>query len=233
MSRFIPVFVLASAAVAAPVPPEAADAERVRKGFGAPVDPDKDRTFAFYPAGLKLTAPAASHKFGGPKPGNVPRTERRVSGDFVARVAVAVPDPPAGADRAFRSRYAGGLLLFAPDGGRVFLGRLKRTGQPGGMEWSDQAIAEYEFPAKPGDDEGLYACTREPPAGEWCHLRLTRKGDRLTAEFGPDGLTWTKLGPEQTSLPLPKELTVGVAVPNTTGKPVAVRFEGFAVEPVE
>lgn len=58
------------------------------------------------------------------------------------------------------------------------------------------------------------------------HLRLARRGERVTAAYSQDdGKAWRELKEHQVALP--DKVKVGVAALNNTNRPCKVRFEEF------
>src|SRR5262249_34889176 len=101
MTRFcLPLLLAAPLVVAAPVPRES-HADKIRRLYGTPEDPDKVCTFALDGNALRLTA-AKGLRGLNPSRGlvNAPRTLRPVRGDFEATVRVTKDAVADGTKRA-------------------------------------------------------------------------------------------------------------------------------------
>lgn len=212
----VPVAVLAS-----PVPKET-EAEKLKRLFGTPVDPDKDCNFALDGDKLVIRAPEAGHVFGfGDGIGNAPRVTRPVRGDFVATVRIRMvpsrPPQPGGARMLFQA----GLYLAESEVSFGYNARaiedqngtIRRTGRHGAWVGGNQRF---------GGSSGGGAFDPETT-----YLRITRTGDTTQLGASADGKGWHLFGGPK--VPFANEVTLGLFVANPGGLPFAAEFDQFTV----
>lgn len=172
--------------------------------------------------------------------GAIPRTERGVTGDFVASVRVECPVPKGG--RASYRRYGGGLVLTDPADDRfvVYLGVLVDN-LGARVTRIDRWVTDLEYVAY-FTPPGTGRLTTVRSGGGWngaaggaaaAHLRLTRAGPELRLER-LDEVTWKSLplGPIEVDpmvARLPEALSLGLAGYNSLGEKAAVRFTDLSV----
>jgi regulation of enolase protein 1 (concanavalin A-like superfamily) len=212
---------LPAVALAAPVPKET-EAEKIKRLFGTPADPEKDCKFTLDGEKLVLRTPEASHVFGfGNGIGNAPRVTRTVEGDFVAtvRIRMAPPQPPQ--PYGPRMLFQAGLYVADSDTSFAFNtravedqnGTIRRTGRHGAWVSGNQ-----QFSGSSGG--GAF----DP---ETTFLRVTRTGD--TTQFGAsaDGKGWHVFaGPK---VQYGDKVTLGLFAANPGGLPFAAEFDQFTV----
>jgi hypothetical protein len=216
LALLLPAVVLAS-----PVPKET-EAEKIRRLFGTPADPDKDCRFELDGDKLILRTPEAGHVFGfGTGIGNAPRVTRTVEGDFVATVRIRMspsrPPKPGGSRMLFQT----GLYLAETDTTFVYNARavedqrgvIRRTGRHGAWLGGNQ-----QFSGSSGG--GAF----DP---ETTFLRITRTGGKLMFGASADGKGWhIFMGPV---VNYPDKLTLGLFAANPGGLPFTAEFDQFTI----
>jgi len=206
-------------------PPTAAAAEDVKplervKGWGLVVDPVGDCTFNHAEGKFTIKVPGSYHDLW-PVKGqvNAPLVLQEVADDFtidvlVEEVTKAEPDTvlPELASKA--SFHAGSLIIWQDAKNFV---RFDRTD----MNKDGRATnACYLHVFQDGERTvSLAPIVPDRPT----HLRLTRKGDRVTAAYSQDGAkTWTSLAEQKVKLA--DKLKAGVSALNSTSRENVVRF---------
>jgi hypothetical protein len=221
--------VLASAAVAAPVPPPS-ERERIAKQWGK-VHAPSDK-YQFKLDGRNLTIRTDGEPTDKPSVCNHSmhgRVTKTVTGDFqitVRVVAAALPDLNARYPDGWPASRAG---LFAAGGGhyaelellQYFVmdrGVLKKE-TPNRVVWvSTQSKTGFQ---------GRHIAHLEPLKP--LYLRMVREGKAVTDYYSADGHDWTPTN-WQRGLELPDEVTVGVYFAHTTHQVADATFSDFTVE---
>lgn len=222
---FVTLLLIPGAVVAAPVPRDS-DAARIARLFGQPVDPDKDCDFKLGEGtALRVRVPGKHHSmYTDEGHRNAPRVLRPVTGDFVARVRVAIAfDTDAGpADDEVPPVAGGGLLVTLGDTGVFEFRHLHE--RIGNTPWRTSAEVDARFP-------GFEAGTTKPRplVGGATYLRLTRRGKNLRTEWSDDNKTWSEVS---TDLPLGDTISVGPYVIQNTDQPLTVTFDRYEITPL-
>jgi len=208
-----------------PHQPVTARANGVIEGWGTLEDQEGKARVVQRDNGIELSIPGVYRDIWPGVAVNAPRLLRRVSGDFAVQVKVVSPVDVTGktltAKRPVEARFlfrAACLLVWHDEKNFVRLERSSSLSRP--HRWGYQAF-----------DQGRRAATQ---AGEvrkegesW--LRIQRKDGVVYAWYRQAGdEAWTAMEVERLSLP--DEVTVGVAVLNSTSDPFMVRFEDFVFE---
>ena len=198
---------------------EAAPADTI-EGWGRPVDPVGDCSFSHEVGVLTIKVPGAYHDlWPGRGKVNAPLVLQEVEGDFTIEVLVkevskAEPDTVLPGIASTASFHAGSLVIWRDAKNFV---RFDRTD----MHNRGRATnACYLHIFKDGERTAeLAPAVPDRPT----HLRLARKGDRLTASYSQNGgRSWTTL-PEQT-IALAGKVKAGVSALNNTSRENVVRF---------
>ncbi|MEO8428338.1 MAG: hypothetical protein ABI651_14605 [Verrucomicrobiota bacterium] len=192
--------------------------------WGSAVDPLGDSTIKHADGVLAITVPGGIHDMSGVRTENnrtAPRMLQEVEGDFTVTVKVTCDfDPPS--KRNGNAFNGAGILVFASDDNFLRLERNVWT-TPVGMKVNYAPLFEYWL------DNEMRSTERGTPEpffkGNSTFLRLTRKGDQVTASVSHDGLDWEETNSALTELP--KRVKVGVSVVNTAAKPLKVEFSEF------
>lgn len=228
-SPWLLVLMLAGGAAAAPVPKET-DRDRWERRYGKPRDAKNQAEFAFDDAGLTITLPDDTPGLMGP--GDVPHTARPVSGDFVARVRVACPEPKE-AGKPGNANFGGGLLLTDPADAKfwIYFGPSVTTAakKPGAATWGRVIeFAQHFTPRQPGGVTPGSGLTLQKEDGDPVEVRLTRKGSKVTFEYR-GGETWNRVYAGEVDANLSDALTLGLTATNNLGRKARVRFTEFEV----
>lgn len=218
---FLLMILVPAVALAAPVPKET-EAEKIKRLFGTPADPDKDCKFELDGDKLVVRTPEAGHVFGfGTGIGNAPRVARTVEGDFVAtvRIRMAPPRPPQPGGP--RMLFQAGLYLAETDTSFAYNARavedqngaIRRTGRHGAWVGGNQ-----QFSGSSGG--GAF----DP---ETTFLRVARTGGKLQFGASADGKGWHLFaGP---NVAYPDKVALGLFAANPGGLPFAAEFDQFTV----
>ena len=206
-------------------PPTAASADDVKpletvKGWGLVVDPVGDCTFNHEEGKFTIKVPGAYHDLW-PVKGkvNAPLVLQEVAGDFTIEVLVeevtkAEPDTVLPAMASTASFHAGSLVIWQDAKNFV---RFDRTDMHNRGR-ATTACYLHIFQDGKRTAELAPAVPDRPT-----HLRLTRKGDRVTAAYSQDGAkTWTSLAEQKVKLA--DKLKAGVSALNSTSRENVVRF---------
>lgn len=182
MIRIVSLFALAAIAVAAPVP---AGREYKLKGWGDPTDPLGDCTFTVEDRTLSISLPGKRRELA-----NAPSVLREQTGDFTISVTVGGTWPVgAKVDDKLRVPFFNAGLMLAQDE-KNFL-RFERAQHEWGGTVTRSLSIEFVQNGKQIQTGLLEDGKLNDDAP--LHLKLTRKGDALTASYSPDGKTWTVL----------------------------------------
>lgn len=222
LPRMLLLLALLPAIAAAPVPKET-EAEKIKRLFGTPADPEKDCRFALDGEKLIVRTPEAGHPFAfGAGIGPAPRVTRTVEGDFTATVRIRMAPPrqpqPTGGTR---THFLAGLYLAASDTSFAYNARavedqqnqLRRTGRHGAWLGGNQ-----QFSGSSGG--GAF----DP---ETTFLRVSRTGGKLQFGASADGKGWHLFaGPD---VAYPDKVTLALFAANPGGLPFAAEFDQFTV----
>jgi hypothetical protein len=196
------------------------------KGWGRIVDPVGDCTFNDADGKFTIKVPGAYHDLW-PVKGkvNAPLVLQDVVGDFtidvlVEEVSRAEPDTVLPGMASAASFHAGSLVIWQDAQNFV---RFDRTNMNKGAR---ATTACYLHIYQKGERTAeLAPVVPDRPT----HLRLTRKGNRLTAAYSQDGgKTWTSLAEQMVTLD--DELKAGVSAVNNTIRENIVRFAELNIE---
>ena len=223
MSRFTlrcwPVLVLLAGGLPAAAAEDVKPLETV-KGWGLVVDPLGDCTFSHEEGKFTIKVPGAYHDLW-PVKGkvNAPLVLQEVAGDFTMEVLIeevtkAEPDTALPGLASTASFHAGSLVIWQDAKNFV---RFDRTD----MNKDGRATtACYLHIFQDGErTASLAPAVPDRPT----HLRLTRKGDRITVAYSQDGAkTWTSLAEQKAALA--DKVKAGVSALNSTSRENVVRF---------
>jgi regulation of enolase protein 1 (concanavalin A-like superfamily) len=203
-----------------------AEAARTIAGWGTVTDRAGDCTVREEGGKLTVTVPEGTHdlnpNLGGMK---APRVLKEVEGDFTAQVKITGDFRPGeeAASPIARPFNGAGLLLWQDE--KNFI-RLERNAY-----WVEGRYVCYP-PLFEQYEGGEYQETNPDPTlaeeffrGRSTWLRLGRRGDRVIASYSHDGQEWTEA--KEVGVKLPAKARVGVAVVNTSARPLSVEFEDF------
>ena len=224
--------VLAQEAEQTPVPSAEAvdtqsDEERSRSmlfDWATIVDPDQDCSFK---STVTIVVPDTYHNLHPQRGMNAPRLLKKVKGDFTVQVRVICDLNPGQESQGVGTPFNGaGLLIWESKDN--FL-RLERNCYRAANDlYCYPPLIEHW---NNGEYKGFNS--RPVPADEFFEggstwLRLSRRGDQLTASYSHDGTEWTDA--EEMQAVFPDEVSVGVAALNTSNEPFLVGFEAFAIK---
>jgi regulation of enolase protein 1 (concanavalin A-like superfamily) len=224
MLRCAFVLVAFSPILAAPVP----KAEQFTvKGWGDPVDPLKDCTFDVGKDGkLTLTVPGKGRDLAAHRDEmHAPRVLREVEGDFKIEVSVD-GEWPLGATSTLMSRppfFGAGIFLAEDD--KNYIRFEKAQYESGGQKPCYASLELWQ--------DGQWSKSGTPEDGELdrakiAHLRLTRKGEAITAAFSQDGKTWNEIKPLEAKFGA--KLKIGVCALHTTDTAFKPVFSDLKIE---
>ena len=201
--------------------------KRELKGWGTLVDPDGDCEIEQAKGTLTITVPATAHDLGAEhNQMSAPRVLRKMSGDFTAQVLVTGTFQPQGPGTLpDRAPFNGaGLLLWQDENNYIRFERASFVRDGDNRSY----YASFEQ-RKDGQTVRFAEATDLPLRDEDTYVRLERRGDEIHASASHDGKEWQSLEPMKVELP--KDVKVGVAVVNTSAKPLKVQFKEFKVTP--
>ncbi len=150
---------------------------------------------------------------------NAPRLLRRVEGDFDARVRVFGVFQPAGKSTVeeYTFPYHGaGILLWQDEKNYV---RLEIAAKVRDRKPFPYANFEYRKDGVLAISDGL-----EIKDGS-SYIRLKRRGETISADFGADGVRWTAF--RSIVVRLEDRLEIGLTAINSATKPLVAQLEGF------
>ncbi len=223
----------AAGAFAAPVPKDTQTEERLLKLYGTRADEKKRGTFSL--GGDRLTIALAAHvdepfdprkpPSQKPTPLDATRITREISGDFVACVGITCPRPPTPPDLV-PAQMGGGIGVVLGEGHYFTAER--------------HHVLRYDFNAKLVWDGSFDSTVRRlnPAASRSCYsshrgsigplqVRLTRRGDKFTAEASADGKKWEEL--QSVAVNAPEKLRVGLFAHHNTKEAADIVFVGYTV----
>ena len=195
-------------------------------GWGLVVDPVGDCSFSHEEGRFTIKLPGAYHDLW-PVKGqvNAPLVLQEVAGDFTIDVLVkevtrAQPDTVLPAMASTASFHAGSLVIWQDSKNFV---RFDRTDMHNrGRATNACYLHIFQDGARTAE---LAPAVPDQPT----HLRLTRKGNRVTAAHSQDGAkSWRSL-PEQ-KVTLAEKVKAGVSALNNTTRGNTVTFQGLKIE---
>lgn len=217
MKKWMPLFLMGSFAVAAPVPREI---PRLEQLFGKPETEFehcryvlKDKTLV-----MELSRKLNSHCAGAMK--NSPRTRKHVTGNFVATVSVWCDLPEVGG-----SHFGGGLAVWADEA---------RYAKIDLIVWPKEGIWITEYATYLRKEAGKITeshgdCDRGDFRHKPTELRITRKDNVIDTAYSKDsGKTWIKIGTIEVDWPA--KLNIGVIGYNISCEDVVTRFDSLVIQ---
>jgi regulation of enolase protein 1 (concanavalin A-like superfamily) len=197
----------------------AEDNGRTIARWGATMDPDRDCQFADDQGKLTITVPGTYHDLThsqGRDQLNAPRVIQEVTGDFDLQVKVhAFPLPAENTSTSNGVCFiSSGLLIWQDADNFIRLDRASAAGLP-----TPGVLMEFYEKGK----QTVQAA--EPIEDKDVHLRVTRKGPKLTFAFSENGDQWTTI--HTSEIPLPGAVSVGVLAINTTTRKFEPQFSGL------
>lgn len=222
---------LAVFVLAAPVPKQESDADRMIRLFGKPVDRVGGCRFEMTGEKLTITAPKGVRRVALAEV-YAPHTVREVTGDVRLSVAVTCRIPDDGgrpATEGQTGKYAAGLLLSATEDGFASVNVHRFLG--GKVDGEMSATSEAFGPKLSRGDKWVNQQIRPDST---VHLRLTRRGPAVSFAYSLDGTGWTDVGDTPNVFPegLPAKVRVGVYAEHDAADGFSAVFENFRVEPL-
>jgi serine/threonine protein kinase/regulation of enolase protein 1 (concanavalin A-like superfamily) len=191
--------------------------------WGVLVDPDGDCRLSLDEGRLtaSIEVPGKPHVLSAElRKLNAPRTLRPVSGDFQVHAHVSGTEQVAGraTTKEYPAYHGAGILLWQDPGNyvRLEIATDIHRGKP-----RHYANFEYRQGAR------LVSSNGQSSESGSAYLRLERKGDQITASFGPDGVRWVSF--PGLTVTLEPDIEIGLVVINTSTKPLVARFEEYQV----
>jgi len=212
-------------AFASPVPKET-EADKVKRLFGTPVDPEKNSKFALDGEKLVLRVADVPHLL---QPGDfsAPRITRAVEGDFTATVQIRLPPPRRDEPLPRRGELIQVGMFLSDEGSLLATHARTLVATPGQKDpFGRQGVFRLWYPngsSSSGSGGGAF----DP---ETVHFRLRRVGGKIYGAASADGKSWHEIGGFQ-ELAFPHKSTLGLFLANPSGIPFGVEFEGFTVTP--
>jgi hypothetical protein len=227
MFRFAALLTLVSAAAFAAPVPTASDKERLELHWGK-----FEGVGEYSLAGQQLTlrtGKAPTRGLSQPTQTDMPRTARKVDGDFTASVRIldaALPARPTDTDRVTPSSNSG---LFIQGGGfgvelSLWQDFVPVKGKPA-LEVRRQLLAGAYAP-----NSVTVSILAKPEDGKSTLLRATRKGKAVSVSYSFDGTKWSAPRALTRDVDFPAQVTIGVFVSHTSQQPVHATFDVFTVE---
>jgi hypothetical protein len=220
------VLLVSAVAHAAPVPKET-EAEKLKRLYGAPVSADPKCKFSLDGDKLCVRVPPGGHAW--PEAVTVPRTSRKVTGDFTLEVGVRikVPEGANATQSKAESVLSAGLVVWA-DGKNAALHTFEiRPDRRKPLPVTTTHL-RYE-----GSNQGGQKLLDDSVNPRLVHLRLVREGNVIrTLGKGAGGrsdLWWAF--PDFEWPKAPQAVEVGVVVEHNLDKPIEVVFEDFKFTP--
>jgi squalene-hopene/tetraprenyl-beta-curcumene cyclase len=193
----------------------------VLEGWGEVVDPDGDCKLTLEGDRLAILVPGRLHDLQAEaEKSNAPRVLREVEGDFVAVVKVVSKLEPSGeGTRQGGSPSNGaGLLLWKSDGNYI---RLERAAVA-----RDRSISHYVLVQQWKDRDPTNRGSSVPDGPML--LRLSRKGNEVSASASMGGQHWHDMG--KLTVDYPAKLKIGVAAVNSASQPFTAELTEFQVK---
>lgn len=225
MRALLIIVLLAPIAFASPVPKET-EADKLKRLFGATVDPEKNSKFALDGEKLVLRVTDAPHVL---QPGDLsaPRITRTVEGDFTAQVQVRLP-PPRRDEPIQRRGELVQVGIFLSDDGSLLASHARTLVAAPGQKDPFRRQGRFQVWCNNGStSSGSSGGAFDP---ETVHFRMRRDDGKLYGAASADGKSWHEFGGFQ-QIVFPEKATVGLFLANPSGIPFGVEFEGFTVIP--
>jgi hypothetical protein len=216
------VLLVSASTTASPVPKET-EAEKLKRLFGTPVTVDPKCKFNLEGEKLRVQVPPGNHAR--PEAATVPRTSRKVTGDFTLDVGicVVVPEGTRGTQDKSEAVVSAGLVVWV-DGKNAAFHQFEIRPDRRKPLLTTATYLRYAGPNEGG--QKLLDPIVDP---KLVHLRLVRTGNVIrTLGKGADGraeLWWAF--PDFEWAKMPESVEVGVVVEHNVNKPVEVVFENF------
>jgi squalene-hopene/tetraprenyl-beta-curcumene cyclase len=191
------------------------------EGWGEVVDPDGDCKLTLEGDRLAILVPGKLHDLHAEaEKSNAPRVMREVEGDFVAVVKVVSKLEPSGEStrQGGNPSSGAGLLLWKSDGNYI---RLERAAVA-----LDRSISHYVLVQQSKDREPTNRGSSVPDGPML--LRLSRKGNEVSASASMDGQHWHDMG--KLTVDYPAKLKIGVAAVNSASQPFTAELTEFQVK---
>ncbi len=219
-------------APAVPAPPVSRPAESLKDSiprtpeevWGAFVDPDGDCTLQIDEVRqtARMHVPGTPHALAAelrPPRMNAPRTLLPVRGDFQVVVHVLGTERVSGRPTTaeYPPYHGAGILVWQDFGNYI---RFEIATHIRGGRSSHYANFEYRQASRL-DSRG------KPSETGSAYLRLSRKGNAITASFSPDNVKWVPFAVLDTTLA--PDVQVGLVAINSSTKPLTAVFEDFRV----
>jgi hypothetical protein len=219
MVALSPAFALAS-----PVPKET-EADKLKRLFGATVDPEKNSKFMLDGEKLVVRVTDAPHLM---QQGDqsAPRVTRTVEGDFTAQVQIRLPAPRKDEPLPRRGELVQVGLFLSDEGSLLATHARTLNVTPTGKDTFRRQGRFYVWQQNGSSSYGSGGGAFDP---ETVHFRLRRADGKLFAAASADGKSWHEFGGNQT--PFPDKSTLGLYLANPSGIPYGVEFENFTITP--
>lgn len=222
----LPLLLIAPVVIAAPIPKES-EADKIRRLYGSPEDPDKSSTFALVGNNLRLTA-AKGLRGLNPSRGltNAPRTLKAVTGDFEATLRLtkdAIADGTKRDTGEYTPSGGGGMILWVDENTHLRLSRSQWA-----VEDGETAQTTYNLRGVNNKDEFAgYVMKAAQPETAPVTFRMARTGGKIACAYSRDGKKWEPF--REVEMDLPAEVKLGVYVAHNFDKPLEVVFEPLAI----
>ena len=229
MLRLLALLLMPLLAVAAPVPKAKLTMEVV---FGERTTPNSRHAVEFDDRGrLTVTVPTTVPRVrarGGEL--HLPLLAKEVEGDFRLTACVSSKLPAAGTSDP--KEFNGAAVVF---GVSVYGTADKKVrGAEFGVLWQDDGEWSGVLTStsvKAGQVSRVEAGDEKKPAAPPSHLRVTRRGPRLTCETSEDGEKWEEFFTEEHP-DLPAKVKVGPVVFGTTEQEFSAAFDEYEIKPL-
>ncbi len=229
MPRALLLLLLASAgAVAAPVPKDVAERERLAAVWGTTAGRGE---FALTRGQLTLRSkgdgPVYNSKL--PEQRTMPHTLRTVTGDFEVSVRVydaPGPDPKAKIDRAPGSHFASAGLFVAGGDCRLQVDYWQSYNTRNGV--TDKAPARRIW-VDAWFATGSIVSLLAPVEDGAPEFRITRRGKSVSMSYRFGGGQWSAPHTPRVALEFPETVAVGVSMSHSTYQTLHATFDRFAV----
>ncbi|MBM3982051.1 MAG: DUF1349 domain-containing protein [Planctomycetes bacterium] len=224
MRRALLLLLLASSgAGAAPVPKDAAFEEQLLMLYGTRTDEKKQAQFT--PTANRLTIRVkkaegiAFHNAVG-----APRVMREVTGDFLARVAVALPLFKDESDVRDRTITAGGfVVVFGKEHNLQFDRSHEIEFKAGKWAWMNRWNVNSRRPR----EDIVRHSTSFPATDKPVYLSLARQGKKFTAEHSADGKKWELIHSVEESAP--EKVLLGLFATHDRNETLDIVFSDYSV----
>jgi regulation of enolase protein 1 (concanavalin A-like superfamily) len=194
-------------------------------GWGQVIDPDGDCIITCTNGNLTVTVPGTTHDLSSYhsiyKKRNAPRVLQEVDGDFTVQVKISGTFQPGKAGTLPEAYPFNGAGLLLWDNNENYL-RLERNAWITSHSERFSYLPLFEYWK---DDKDLMTNTpiNKPFfKGRIAYLRLTRRGEQISAAFSNDGINWVQTNP--VTAQFPQKIKVGVDTINTSKQLFTVEF---------